>query len=220
MAFCNSCGSPTVPGAKFCSKCGSPAADATVSAPTVGATPTSPGVPSATSDQSNSALKIVLTVIGVLVLLFILGTTAALFVGWRIAKQVQVEKNGDNVRVTSPFGSVESTNNADDIARELGTDSYPGSTIEKGNASSTNIAGMHTVAAQFETDDPPSKVAEFYKRKFPSANVSVANEDHYTIVSSANQNLITINIEPDGEKTRIHIASISGRHVSGNSPSD
>jgi len=219
MAFCNSCGSPTVPGAKFCSKCGAPAADATLSAPTAGTTLTSPGVPSS-PDQSNSALKIVLTVVGVLVLLFILGTTAALFVGWRIAKQVHVEKNGDNVRVTSPFGSVESTNNADDIARELGTDTYPGSTIEKGNASSTNIAGMHTVAAQFDTDDPPSKVAEFYKRKFPSANVSVANEDHYTIVSSANQNLITINIEPDGDKTRIHIASVSGRHVSGSSSSD
>jgi hypothetical protein len=161
-----------------------------------------------------------LTVVGVVVILFILGTTAVLFVGWRIAKQVHVEKNGDNVRVTSPFGSVESTNNTDDIARELGTDSYPGSTIENGNASSTNIGGMHTVAAQFDTDDPPGKVAEFYKRKFPSANVSVANEDHYTIVSSANQNLITINIEPDGDKTRIHIASVSGRHVSGSSSSD
>ena len=220
MAFCNSCGSPAAPGARFCSKCGAPASDAALSTPTAGATPASPGIPAAPSDQSNSALKIVLTVVGVLVLLFILGTTAALFVGWRIAKQVHVEKNGDNVRVTSPFGSVESTNNADDIARELGTDSYPGSTIEKGNASSTNIAGMHTIAAQFDTDDPPSKVAEFYKRKFPSANVSVANEDHYTIVSSANQNLITINIEPDGDKTRIHIASVSSRHVSGSSASD
>jgi len=220
MAFCNSCGSPTVPGARFCSKCGAPAGDATLPAPALSATSTSLGVPSAASDQSNSALKIVLSVVGVLVLLFILGTTAVLFVGWRIAKQVHVQKNGDNARVTSPFGSVESTNDADEIARELGTDSYPGSTIEKGNASSTNIAGMHIVAAQFETDDPPSKVAEFYKRKFPSANVSVANEDHYTIVSSANQNLITINIEPDGDKTRIHIASVSGRHVSGSSSSD
>ena len=213
MAFCNSCGSPTVPGSRFCSKCGAPSADVALS----GSAPAPPGVSAATPDQSNSALKIVLSVVGVLVLLFILGTTAALFVGWRIAKQVHVEKNGVNVRVSTPFGSMQSTNDADEIAHQLGTDRYPGSTIEKGNASSTDIAGMHTVAAQFDTDDPPSKVAEFYKRKFPSANVSVADEDHYTIVSSANQNLITINIEPDGDKTRIHIASV--RH-GGSSSSD
>src|ERR1700675_1092065 len=115
MAFCDSCGSPTIPGARFCSKCGAPGADATLSAPAVGAAPTSPGVPPMPPDQSSRALKIVLTVVGVLVLLFIPGTAAVLFVGWHIAKQVHVEKNGDNVRVTSPFGSVESTNNADDV---------------------------------------------------------------------------------------------------------
>jgi eukaryotic-like serine/threonine-protein kinase len=213
MAFCNSCGTPTVPGAKFCSKCGAPAATGSPQAPAVSAAPASP-VASSTA-QSSGALKIVLIVVGVLVLLFVLGTSAALFVGWRIARQVRVDNNGDNVRVTTPFGSVESTNNADDIARELGMEIYPGSTVQKGNASSTNIAGIHTVAAQFESGDPPNKVAEFYKRKFPMANVSVASDDQYTIVSTSNQNLITINIEPDGGKTRIHIASVSGRHVSG-----
>lgn len=220
MAFCNSCGSPTVPGAKFCSKCGAPAAGASPSAPAVVSSSSPTVTPSAAPDQSSSALKIILTVVGVLVLLFVLGTCTVLFVGWRIARQVRVEKNGDNVRVTSPFGSIESTNDANDIARELGVDSYPGSRIEKGNASSTNIGGLHTVAAQFETDDPPNKVAEFYKRKFPAANVSVADGDRYTIVSSANQNLITINIEPDGTQTRIHIASVSGRRPSGSSSSD
>jgi hypothetical protein len=76
---------------------------------------------------------------------------------------------------------------------------------------------MQTVTAQLETDDPTGKVAEFYKRKFPDANVSVANENQYTIVSSANHNLVTINIERDGSKTLIHIASVTGRRTSGNS---
>jgi hypothetical protein len=220
MAFCNSCGTPAAPGAKFCSKCGAPAAVVGLPTPVAGASPAAPAVPATAPAQSSGALKIVLAVGGVLVLLFILGMAAVLFVGWRIARQVRVEKNGDNVRVTSPFGNVESTNNADDIARELGTAVYPGAGIEKGNASSVNVAGMHTVAAQFETDDSAAKVAEFYKRKFPDANVSVADADHYTIVSSANHNMITINIEPDGSKTRIHIASVTGRRTGSGSSSD
>ncbi len=212
MSFCNSCGTALEPGVKFCAKCGAPsrASSTTPAFPASAPLPTAPA-------QSSSTLKTVLIIVAVLFAMFVLGTTAVVFVGMRIARHTHVENNGDNVRVESPFGTIESTTNPDDITRELGTAVYPGASMEKGNVSSVNVGGMRTVAAQFETGDPEDKVAAFYKKKFPEANVSVATEDHYTIVSSANHNLITINIEPDGPRTRIHIASVTGKRFGGGS---
>jgi hypothetical protein len=200
MAFCNSCGATVEAAAKFCPKCGAgvPAAAATVSAP----------VPAPTS---SSGLKIVLIVVGVIFALGILGTIAATFIGWRIASRTHVEQRNGNVRVQTPFGTVESTDNPSDAARNLGVDLYPGARVVKGNAADVTFGGMHSVAAQFETDDPPEKVAEFYKSQFPKANVSVSDEKHYAIVSTADKNIITINIEPEDGKTMIHIANVSGK---------
>jgi hypothetical protein len=74
---------------------------------------------------------------------------------------------------------------------------------------------MHTAAADFETSDPSSSVAEFYKSKFPGANVMSSSGDHYAIVSTDKKNMLTINIEPKDGKTRIHIAKIAGKIVGG-----
>lgn len=204
MAFCNSCGNSLAAGAKFCAKCGAPAPGI---APSAAISP--PLGPPTT--QSSSGTRTVLIIVGVLAALFILGTAMAVFVGWRIARHTHVEQNGDNVRVVSPFGSVESTNDSTDISRELGSVMYPGSSMKKGSASSVRIGSMRTVAANFETDDPVSKVAAFYRAKFPDANVSTGNDDNYTIVSSANHGVITITVEPEGSRTAIHLASMSGK---------
>lgn len=40
------------------------------------------------------------------------------------------------------------------------------------------------------------------------------------MVSTDQKNLITINIEPDGSKTRIKIANVSGKNVTGDNSSD
>lgn len=200
MAFCNSCGATVEAAAKFCPKCGAG----------VPATAASPSVPAA-APASSSGLKIVLIVVGVIFALGILGTIAATFIGWRIASRTHVEGRNGNVRVQTPFGTVESTDNPSDAARNLGVALYPGAKVLKGNAADVTFGGMHSVAAQFETDDPPEKVAEFYKSQFPKANVSVSDEKHYAIVSTADKNIITINIEPEDGKTMIHIANVTGK---------
>jgi hypothetical protein len=74
---------------------------------------------------------------------------------------------------------------------------------------------MHTVEAEFESDDSAERVMAFYSAKFPNANVNTKDQDHYAIVSTDNNNLITIKIEPDGSKSRIKIANVSGKNVSG-----
>ena len=174
-----------------------------------GAATAAPAAPAA--PQSSSALKIILIVVGVLVVLFIAGAATTAFIGWRIARSSHVRENNGNVKVETPFGTVESTTNADEAARNLGVDVYPGATAKKSGAASMTIGGLHTVAAEFETSDSPDKVADFYKSKFPNANLVSAEGDHYSIVSTDKKNMITISIEPQDGKTRIHIANVSGK---------
>ena len=82
------------------------------------------------------------------------------------------------------------------------------------------MGSMHTVAADFETDDPPERVADFYKKKLPHANIAVSDEKQYTIISNDKKNMFTINIEPQEGKTLIHIANVSGKAVAGGQTTD
>ena len=82
------------------------------------------------------------------------------------------------------------------------------------------MGNMHTAAAEFETSDPASTVAEFYKSKVPNANVVSSTADHYAIISTDKKNMLTINIEPKNGRTRIHISKISGKMVGGDSDSN
>jgi hypothetical protein len=202
MAFCNSCGATLQSGAKFCPKCGT-------SQPVSGATPVATASAPATPSQGSGALKIILILVAVVVVLGILGMGTVAFIGWRIAHRTRIQEQNGNVRVETPFGTVESTNNPEQAARNLGIDMYPGARVLKGNTAA--MGGTHTVSAEFESDDAADKVAAFYKSKLPNANINVAEQDHYTIVSTDNKNLITINIEPQGSTTHIHIASLSGK---------
>ena len=207
MAFCNACGATVEPGAKFCPKCG-----AAVPAAAVASTPATPA-------QSN-AVKVILIVVAIVVGLFILGIGTATFIGWRIARHTRVEQDRGKVRVETPFGTVESTDDSDEAARNLGIDVYPGARALKGNAANVTMGSMHTVAAEFETDDPPERVAEFYKKKLPHANIAVSDAKHYTIISHDKKNMFTINVEPQEGKTLIHIANVSGNAVAGGESTD
>ena len=207
MAFCNACGATVEPGAKFCPKCG-----AAVPAAAVASTPATPA-------QSN-AVKVILIVVAIVVGLFILGIGTATFIGWRIARHTRVEQDRGKVRVETPFGTVESTDNSDEAARNLGIEVYPGARARKGSAASVTMGSMHTVAADFETDDPPERVADFYKKRLPHANIAVSDEKQYTIISNDKKNMFTINIEPQEGKTLIHIANVSGKAVAGGQTTD
>ena len=73
------------------------------------------------------------------------------------------------------------------------------------------MGNMHTATADFESNDPASTVAEFYKSKVPNANVVSSSSDHYAIISTDKKNMLSINIEPKNGRTRIHISKISGK---------
>jgi flagellar basal body-associated protein FliL len=208
MAFCNSCGATLEPSAKFCPKCGA-------AVPVAAAIP--PPAP-ATSSQGSGALKIILIVVAVIFVLGVLGIGTLVFVVRRVAQHSHVRNKDGNVRVETPFGTVQSTNNPDEASRSLGVDLYPGARVLKGNTAA--IGGMHTVEAEFESDDSAEKVMAFYSAKFPNARVSTKDQDHYAIVSNDNHNLVTIKIEPEDGKTLIKIANVTTKNTTGGNSSN
>jgi hypothetical protein len=212
MAFCNKCGSSITPGIRFCNQCGAPILASTLpSATPAPATSTGPGTipaPPVGAPRDNSALKVILIVVGVVVLIGILGLVSAGFFAWRIAHHTRVHQDGDNVKVETPFGSVEANKDPGEAARNLGVELYPGVEVQKNSAASASFGGIHTVSLTAETDDSVDKVAAFYRAKFPNAAVTTSDSGHCTIVSNDRQNIITINIEAAGDKTKIQIANV------------
>jgi hypothetical protein len=210
MAFCNSCGATLSDGTKFCSKCG-----AVVTAPAVMATPPvmpPPVTPVPGSGGGSGALKIILIVVGVIVLLGILGVGAVSYIGYRAVhavKDSRVHQDGDNVKVETPFGNMQSTKDPDQATKDLGVDIYPGAEVQKEGASSATFGSIHTVSAKFESSDSMDKVCSFYKEKFPSAMSSASDTNRCTIVSNDQKNMVTIHIEPNGDGSKFQITSVN-----------
>jgi hypothetical protein len=209
MAFCNACGAKLEAGTKFCSKCGATSPGVAAAAPVASAVPAVATAAPAPPPPSSGALKIILIVVGAIVVLGMIGLASLGFVAYRVAHHSHVRQEGDHVSVETPFGSVETTKDPEQVASNLGVDIYPGAEILKEGASSASFGGIHTVAASFESSDSAEKVSDFYKAKFPSANVISSDRDRCTIVSNEAGNLVTVNIEARGGVTKIHISKVT-----------
>ena len=225
MAFCNKCGASLPPGIRFCNQCGaaviasSPAPNAANSA-MAGATVSAGSVPPANAGQGSGALKVVLIVVGVLVLLGILSVGSVAFFAWHVARHVHAHQDGNNVRVETPFGNVETTKDPADAARNLGVDLYPGAELMRNGSSTATFGGVHTATISAESSDPVEQVFNFYKVKFPNAMVTTSDAGRSTIISNDNKSMITINVESHGGKTKIMITSVSRKSDAANSPSN
>lgn len=207
MAFCNSCGATLNEGQKFCNKCGVAVTGApapVMSAPTAGPVPTT-----APSTGSSSALKIILIIIAVIVLIALLGMVTCGVVIHRFAKHARVQQNGDNVKVETPFGNVETNQDPAEAAKNLSIDLYPGAQTKRGGTSSVSFGPYHTATAIFTSTDNADKVCDFYKSKFPSAMVTSSDRNRCTIVSNDSKNMITINVEAEGDGSQFQITNVS-----------
>lgn len=209
MAFCNTCGATLNPGTKFCNKCGTAVAPGTT---TPAATPAGPPVVPAsapTPTGGSSALKVILIVVAIIVAFGVLGIATVGIIGYRIARSSHVNQNGDHVKVDTPFGSVETSKDPDQAAKDLGIDLYPGAQVQRHGASSAAFGGIRTVTAVLETPDAPDKVCSFYKPKFPGAMVTTSDPNHCSIVSNTQKNMVTINIHSSGDMTKIQITNVT-----------
>ena len=213
MAFCNSCGASLAPGIRFCNKCG---AAILASSPTpnvatpvmAGSTIPAASVPGANAGQGSGALKVILIVVGVIVLLVILSFGSFAFFAWRIARHAHLRQDGNNVKVETPFGNVETTQDPHDAARNLGVEIYPGAEVLKDGSASATFGGVHTASVSSESTDSVDKIANFYKGKFPNAMVTSSDAGRCTIIANDHKSMITINIEAEGGKTKIQITNV------------
>jgi hypothetical protein len=206
MAFCNSCGAQLTEGTKFCSKCGAP-----ITGTTATAAPTAPPSTPAPSTGSSSALKTILIIVGAIVLIGIVGIASLTFIGMRLARHSRVTQEGEHVKVETPFGTAETSKDPEEAAKELGVDVYPGADPQKEGASTATFGRVRTVSAAFQSDDSVDKVCAFYRSKFPNATVSTSDQNRCTIVSNDPPNMITINVEPNGDGSKFQIASVSSK---------
>jgi CRISPR/Cas system CMR subunit Cmr4 (Cas7 group RAMP superfamily) len=205
MAFCNSCGATVTDGTRFCNKCGS-AIPAGPSTP--GTTATAYAAPPP-SKGGSSALKIILLIIAVIVGIGLLAMVTCGIVIHRIAKSAHVSQNGDNVKVETPFGSMETNKDPAQTAKDLGVEIYPGAVPQKNGTASMSFGNMKTVTASFVSSDSVDKVCDFYKAKFPSSTMTTSDQNHCTIMSGDQQNMITITAQSNGGTTKLVIANVN-----------
>jgi hypothetical protein len=217
MAFCNSCGAALDSSTRFCNKCGAAVlASAPVSParPAVSATP-GPIAPAQPPKQGSSALKIILIILAIIVVIGFLAIGTIGFIGWRVAKRVQQEAHvhqdaNGNVKVDSPFGSVETSKDPTVAARELTIEIYPGAQLDNEGSSSATIFGMHTVTAQYKSSDTLQQVSDFYKSKYPNAMMSTCDTNQCTIMSSDQKGMTTtINIRGAASGTVIKLTQLT-----------
>jgi len=203
MAFCNSCGAPLNEGTKFCNKCGAAASGA----PAAIAQPIAPGPPA--SKGGSSALKIILIIVGVIVLIGVLGMVTCGIVIHRAIKSAHVSQKGDNVKVETPFGNMETSTDPDKTAQELGVEIYPGAQVQKAGTASVTFGSLHTVTANFESSDSVDKICDFYKQKFPNAQAASSDQTHCSIVSGDKGNSTTVTVQSSGDGSRFTIVTMA-----------
>ena len=208
MAFCNSCGTALAAGAQFCPKCGAatgaPATPVAVSSTVAAPLPAAPA-----PAQGCGALKIILIILAIVIgLIVVAAGSCAYFVHRAIVRSHLNQKNGE-VSIDTPFGSLNSTSDPSQAAKDTCVEAYPGATVEKNGAANMNIGKMHTSTVTYETDDPPATVADFYKSKFPNATMTSGENGRYSLLAGGKDDLTTITIEPRDGKTKIMVARVT-----------
>ena len=146
--------------------------------------------------------------VAIVVGLGIIGIGVVSYIGYRIAKSSHVTQKNGQVKIESPFGTVETSNDPQEAARNLGVDLYPGAEAQKNGTVSMTIGGMHTSTVILQSSDSASQVADFYRSKMPNANYT-GQGDSYSLYSGDKNDMTTITIHGQDEMTKIQITRIT-----------
>ena len=200
--YCTKCGAELAAGTQFCTVCGAPqtvaphaAAPATTPAAYTTQQYQTPPAPPYTQPYvqpapptGNSAVKIILIILGVFVGLGILGVCIFSFAIWRVSRAVHVNSDGSKVTLSTPEGGHMSVNSDDSYsASDLGTELYPGASKGHGGMKMDLPTGS-MVTGIFLTSDSKDKVLAFYKDKFGSAASTMDTSDTAIITLKKGEN--------------------------------
>jgi hypothetical protein len=201
MPFCNSCGAETTGLTNFCPKCGARVMASAGAATTNAAAPVA--VPVASRGQGmGTGLKVLLVVVG---LIFVMGIVFIIGIA-SFVHHVKVSNINGRSQVVTPFGTVNSTQDANAVMRQAGLPVYPGSSPL--NGSDVNAMGRHVMSAQYSTSDSPQQVGSFYAEKFPGATFTTNGNTASVMVMQSNR-IITISAHSMGGQTRIELSSVT-----------
>jgi len=126
-AFCVQCGSPVAPGTKFCSKCGAAVAGVSAAAappapPAVPITPSAVVPVAAPSQGGNTAVKVILIIVSVIVFLMLLVAGSCFYVAYRVRKKAHefTQEMGGNAPAYTGSREPCSFLSASEVGRILG----------------------------------------------------------------------------------------------------
>jgi hypothetical protein len=195
-------------GSTFCTKCG---AKMSAAAPPVATSGGAAAAPAQQQQKSGSnVLKIVLIVVAVIAVISIGGAMAGFFMIKRaVSNAVNTESSGNVTSVNIGGTKIETLKDSKLVADKLGVDVFPGATPEDTGAGSMTIGGMTTTHAQFSTEATPDEVFEFYKTKYPDAQMIDQPESKTLMQGSEDKELLTVNVTTEQGKTVIHITKIT-----------
>ena len=138
-------------------------------------------------------------------LLTVLVAASLLLAGCSIQSRKSEEKTGEKVDIQSPLGSLHVETNEQAKAHDTGMPLYPGArevAPDEHDSSKANVSlgiagfGLKVVAAKYETDDPPAKLRDFYRKALSK----------YGDVVECNGDL-DLNVDHDGKKMRCKSSS-------------
>lgn len=196
-------------GSTFCTKCGAKMTTGAVS--TGGGTA---AAPAAQAQSGGSGLKVVLIILGVLAVIAVLAVGAlvggAVFLKHKVEQGVKTDSRGNVTSVNLGGLKLDATKDASAVAAKLGVEVYPGAKAERQGASSLTIGGVTTTHAQFTSEASVDDVFNFYKEKYPSANVAENDTEKTLMLGSEDKELLTIGVQKQEDGTTIlHITRIT-----------
>lgn len=192
----------------FCTQCGAKMQSVAPAASVGGGAAAAPAPqqqPQPASSGSNF-LKIALITVGVIIVLVIGGITVAGFmIKKAVTNAVQVDASGKATSVNLGGLKVETLKDSKLVAEKMGVDVYPGATPQDEGAGSITIGGVTTTNAMFKTTASPDEVFDFYKAKYPDANVSDTPEAKMLMQGTQDKELLTIHVREENGETVIQI---------------
>jgi hypothetical protein len=210
-SYCTKCGTEVSPDKQFCTACGTPAS---VGAAVTGSA--QPAVPPASS--GSSAVKIILIVVAVFVGLGLLGAGAFGYMVWRVAHNVRVSENVQQMSMSTPEGTLSLNATQSHSASDLGTDIYPGAQSIKGGMKMSLPTGM-MVSGIFVTPDSKDQVVNFYKSEFGDTASFMDTEDAAMLTLKKGEQesvMVTVSSKASENDGKTKIAII---HTTTNKPS-
>ncbi len=160
--------------------------------------------------SGNTAVKIILIVVGVFVVLGILVVGVIGYIGYRVAHSVHKNPDG-TVTITAPGGGTISAGaNGQFTESDLGIAIYPGAQQQK-DSLRMNMGGKSMITANYLTPDSKDQVIAFYKDKAGANAQSMITADGAEFivdVGGGDQTTVIINQEANAHNGETQIAMV------------